>query len=92
MNANEFEAKLKADGYTEIETQDLRPRPGKGGHGHPFAIRGLVLAGAFTVIQDDQRVTYGPGEIFAVAEGHAHDEEVGPDGACVLVGRKYRNA
>jgi hypothetical protein len=27
MNEIEFEAKLRADGYTEIETQDLQPRP-----------------------------------------------------------------
>jgi hypothetical protein len=30
MNESEFEAQLKADGYTEIETQNLDPRPGKG--------------------------------------------------------------
>jgi len=29
MNESEFEAQLKADGYTEVETQDLDPRPGK---------------------------------------------------------------
>jgi len=92
MNSNDFEANLKADGYSEIETQSLQPRPAKGQHGHHFSIRGLVLAGAFTVTQDDRRVTYGPGEIFAVAEGHPHDEEVGPEGARVLVGRKYGTA
>jgi hypothetical protein len=30
MNEIDFEAKLRADGYTEIETQDLQPRPAKG--------------------------------------------------------------
>jgi hypothetical protein len=34
MNEIEFEAKLRADGYTEIETQKLEPRPAKGEHGH----------------------------------------------------------
>ena len=92
MNTSAFEANLKADGYTEIETQSLQPRPGKGHHGHHFAIRGLVLAGAFTVTQNNRRVTYGPGEIFAVAEDHPHDEEVDPEGARVLVGRKYAKA
>jgi quercetin dioxygenase-like cupin family protein len=91
MDTKDFEANLKADGYTEIETQSLQPRPGKGHHGHHFSIRGLVLAGAFTVTQDNQRVTYGPGDIFAVAQDHPHDEEVGPEGARVLVGRKYGN-
>jgi hypothetical protein len=84
MDTSDFEANLVAGGYTEIETQNLQPRPGKG-HGHHFAIRGLVLAGTFTVIQDNRRVTYGPGEIFAVAQDHPHDEEVGPEGARVAL-------
>jgi hypothetical protein len=45
MNEADFEAKLKADGYTEIETQSLEPRAPKGQHGHPFVIRGLSSTG-----------------------------------------------
>jgi hypothetical protein len=52
MNEREFESQLKADGFQEIELQELVPRPGKGRHGHHFAIRGLVLTGAFLVTQD----------------------------------------
>jgi quercetin dioxygenase-like cupin family protein len=89
MNESEFEAQLKADGYTEIETQTLEPRPGKGRHRHLFAIRGLVLSGTFNVTIDSEPVTHGPGQIFAVAEGQLHDESIGADGARVLVGRKY---
>jgi quercetin dioxygenase-like cupin family protein len=92
MNEIEFAEKLKADGYTEIETQNLEPRPAKGEHGHPFAIRGLVLAGTFIVTQDNQRTVYKPGQVFAVAQGHPHDESIGPEGARVLVGRKFANA
>jgi hypothetical protein len=92
MKQTDFEAQLKADGYTEIETQSLEPRPAKGPHGHPFAIRGLVLAGNFIVTQDNQRTAYGPGEIFAVADGHPHDESIGLEGARVLVGRKFAKA
>jgi quercetin dioxygenase-like cupin family protein len=89
MNEIDFEAKLRSDGYTEIETQDLQPRPAKGQHGHAFSIRGLVLAGTFIVTQDNQRTIHKPGEVFAVAQGHPHDESIGPDSARVLVGRKY---
>jgi len=32
---------------------------------------------------------YGPGQIFAVDHEHPHDESIGPEGARVLVGRKY---
>lgn len=89
MDENDFEAELMADGYTEIAIQRLEPRLAKGQHGHHFAIRGLVLAGSFTVTQDEQPTTYRPGQIFAVADGHPHDESVGPEGACVITGRKY---
>ena len=66
----------------------LRATSGNEPHGHDFAVRGLVLEGAFTVLQGNQSVTYRPGQVFAV-EGVAHSEEIGPEGACVLVGRKY---
>lgn len=89
MDKNEFDAQLRADGYTEIETKSVAPRPANEGHGHPFAVRGLVLAGAFTVIQGSTSMTYRPGEVFTVAAGHMHSEEVGTDGAEILVGRKY---
>jgi hypothetical protein len=89
MNEREFEAQLKADGYQEIELQELVPRPGKGRHRHHFAIRGLVLSGTFLVTQDSDPVTYGLGQTFSVAEGELHDESIGPGGARVLVGRKF---
>jgi hypothetical protein len=92
VNASEFEAQLKADGFQEIEKQTLAPRPGKGRHRHLFAVRGLVLSGTFLVTQTGDAVTYGPGQIFAVDDGELHDESVGPEGAHVLVGRKFANA
>jgi hypothetical protein len=92
MNESEFEAQLKADGYQEIELQELVPRPGKGRHRHHFAIRGLVLSGTFLVTQDSDPVTYGLGQTFSVAEGELHDESIGPKGARVLVGRKFSKA
>lgn len=91
MNENEFEAQLEADGYTEIETQNLDPRLGKGLHRHLFAIRGLVLSGTFIVTRQGEPVTHGPGQVFAVNEGELHDESIGPEGARVLVGRRFSN-
>jgi len=89
MNASEFEAQLRADGYTETETKALAERPTNDGHGHPYAVRGLVLAGAFTVIENNTPTTYRPGEVFAVAAGCVHSERVGAEGAQIVVGRKY---
>ncbi len=89
MNKQEFETRLKEDGYVEIEAKFLPPRPVNDEHGHPFAVRGLVLSGAFTVTQHNLTKTYRPGEVFSVAAGLDHSEEIGPDGAEVVVGRKY---
>ena len=89
MNRQEFEAHLKEDGYTEIEAKFLQPRPANDEHGHPFTVRGLVLSGAFTVTQRNVTKTYRSGEIFSVAAGQDHAEEIGPEGAEVVVGRKY---
>ena len=89
MDAQKFETGLKADGFTEIQTKDYEPRPANGEHGHHFSVRGLVLAGAFTVSRNQQPVTYRPGDVFAVEEGELHFEEIGPEGARVLTGRKY---
>ena len=89
MNAHDFEALLRADGYDEIESQTLEARPGKGHHRHLFAIRGLVLSGTFNVMLDSEPVAHGPGQIFSVPEGQSHDESIAPEGARILVGRKF---
>lgn len=89
MNATEFEAGLKADGYKEIETKWMDPRPANGEHGHHFSVRGLVLEGEFIVTLEGKERSYRPGEIFIVDEGRLHFEAVGPTGARVMVGRKY---
>lgn len=89
MDTHAFEASLKADGYTEIETKTYAPTRANGEHGHHFSVRGLVLDGAFTVIRGPDVATYRSGEVFAVPEGCLHCEEIGPVGARVLVGRKY---
>ena len=92
MTEDEFAADLRAEGYSEILTQQLEPRPASGEHGHGYAIKGLVLDGLFTVIQRGERHPCGPGQMFFVAEGDPHDEEIGPDGARVLIGRRYAAA
>jgi quercetin dioxygenase-like cupin family protein len=89
MNRVEFEASLTTAGYTELETKQLPPRPANGEHGHHFDVRGMVLDGVFTVIQNNQPVHYRRGEIFFVANGELHCEEVGATGAEICVGRRY---
>lgn len=44
MEAQAFEAQLKADGYSEIETKDVPAKPENNVHTHDFSARGLVLS------------------------------------------------
>ena len=89
MDTVAFEAKLKADGFREIETKQYEPRPANGEHGHHFAVRGLILAGGFTITLDGRERTYRTGEIFEVDADRMHCEAVPPEGAQILVGRRY---
>jgi quercetin dioxygenase-like cupin family protein len=89
MTKTEFEAALTADGFTEIETKTLPPRPANGEHGHHHDVRGLVLNGVFTVIRNDKPVHYHPGDTFFVANGDLHCEEIGQAGAEICVGKRY---
>ena len=89
IDSTEFETALSAEGYVEIETKTLPPRPANGEHGHHYAVKGLVLDGVFTVIQNDVPVAYHRGQIFSVLADDLHCEEIGGDGARICVGRKY---
>jgi quercetin dioxygenase-like cupin family protein len=88
MDQAAFEAELMSAGYTQVETKALEPRPQNSEHAHDYDIRGLVLEGIFIVRQNDQPTTYRAGEIFDVPAGTKHSEEIGPNGARVLVARK----
>jgi hypothetical protein len=56
MDKIDFEATLRTDGFTEIETLTLRARTGQGTAPASFLTRGLVLAGSF-VVKDDGPAT-----------------------------------
>lgn len=48
-----------------------------------------MLDGIFIVAQDNKPVTYRAGDVFFVVAGTSHTEEIGQQGAKILVGRKY---
>jgi len=58
MNTSEFTAKLKQDGFREVETKMLQPRPGNDEHAHDYLVRGLVLEGEFIVKCGGQPQSY----------------------------------
>ena len=89
MQQADFEAELKAKGFVEIESRSIDPRPVNHGHTHDYDISGLVLSGVFIVNQGEAPVTYRAGDIFFVPAGRSHTEEIGGEGAKIVVGRKY---
>ena len=89
MDRNTFTIQLALDGYSRIETNVLEPKPSNAEHAHDHDIRGLVLAGIFMIWMDNRPVSYHSGEVFAVASGIKHAEQVGANGAHVVIGRRW---
>ncbi len=87
-----FEAALRADGFQEVVRRAAPPGQSLPEHDHAWDVRGLVLAGRFSIAADGTVQDCGPGEVFTLAAGHRHTEAAGPDGAELLVGRRHRAA
>ena len=88
MDIESFKDSLRADGFAEPVERALPPTSDNGQHTHPFEVRALVTEGRITLRWDDRAETYGPGEIFRMAAGHPHSEEVGAQGVRYLSGRR----
>ena len=87
MDKDAFEAKLDREGYV-AEYGELAAGTSRPLHSHGFDVAGLVLAGALTLTCNGERRTYRAGEVYTMAAGVAHAEEIGPDGFIYLVGRR----
>lgn len=90
MERERFEARLKAEGYPEIRTNELPPNRRNPEHSHPFDVLAMVLEGEITLTVDGKATTYRPGEAFSMDAGCRHAEDVGPAGVRYLVGRRPR--
>lgn len=88
MDPNAFEHALRHAGFSEVETKTLPAGMANTAHAHAFEVRALVLDGDITLTADGERRTYGPGEVFTMAAGREHAEQVGQAGVRYLVGRK----
>jgi quercetin dioxygenase-like cupin family protein len=90
MNATEFEARLKAEGYDEIRTNGLEPKRHNAEHSHPFDVLALVLEGDITLTVDGKPRKYAVGDQFTMQAGCRHVEDAGPQGVKYLVGRRNK--
>ena len=87
MDRASFEAGLRRDGYQTVE----RRRPAgeiDPDHAHEFDARLLIMEGAMTIAHGGGSHTYRPGEVFELAAGVRHSEQVGPEGVVYLAGRR----
>src|SRR5262245_246723 len=88
MDPLSFEARLRAEGFPEIRTNELQPGCHNAEHSHPFDVLALVLEGDITLTVEGRPRTYGVGEEFSMKAGCAHVEDVGAHGVKYLVGRR----
>ena len=88
MDTTSFEARLRAEGYPEIRTNELPPNKRNDEHSHPFDVLALVLEGDITLTVDGNARTYRAGDEFSMHAGCPHVEDVGACGVKYLVGRR----
>ena len=88
MDAKDFAAILKAEGFAEAISRSLPAGQATPVHSHEFDAKVLVTAGEFTMERDGIATTHRPGDMFNVPMGHPHAERTGPDGAEYLSGRR----
>lgn len=92
MNTGDFENSLRAAGYREIETKQLPADTHNAEHDHSFDVRALVLDGDITLTVAGEARTYREGEIFTMAAGCRHVEDIGAEGVRYRVGRRRAQA
>lgn len=88
MQPAEFEAELKSKRFTEIESRTIDPRPVNHGHTHDYDIRAMVLRRRHCEPGREAR-DLSRRRDFDVPAGRSHTEEIGAEGARIVVGRKY---
>lgn len=88
MDATRFEARLRAEGFPEIRTNQLEPNRHNDEHAHPFDVLALVLEGDITLTVEGAARTYRAGDEFSMRAGCKHVEDAGPQGVKYLVGRR----
>lgn len=88
MNPDEFEAGLRAEGYGEVQTKQIAASTHNGEHDHPFDVRALVLEGEITLTAEGAARAYRQGDVFTMAAGCRHVEDIGAEGVRYIVGRR----
>ena len=78
MDKAQFEAALRADGFTVVNSSQ-KPNQVTPNHCHDFDARVFVLGGEITITRDNTPVTFRTGDCCEVPAGCMHAEHVGPE-------------
>jgi quercetin dioxygenase-like cupin family protein len=89
--AEAFRQQLVNDGF-EVVTREWEANTHNASHSHPFEVRALVLKGELRLAWAGHDQKFGPGQVFTMAPGCAHEEWYGAEGATFLSGRKMPTA
>ncbi len=89
MIPDDFKTALLADGFADVDTRSLPPSQVNPPHSHPFAVRALILEGEITLTVAGEARLYRGGDVFTMAAGCEHAEQVGAAGVSYMVGRKH---
>ena len=89
MDEQKFRDLATGEGYT---VGDIAVKPANDSndfHAHDFSAKLLVIDGEITVTTEDGKATTcRTNDVFQLAAGIRHKEQVGPDGVRYLAGRK----
>jgi redox-sensitive bicupin YhaK (pirin superfamily) len=89
MDTSEFEAKLKREGFLDMERKQAQPNFTSKPHTHPYDVRVLVIDGEITLDREGKAQTFRAGDVFEMTAGCLHTEHYGPAGYTYLVGRRH---
>ena len=88
MDRETFEARLRAEGYPQIQESVTAPNTRNAEHSHSYDVLALVLDGEITLTVNAESSTYRRGDEFSMPAGCRHVEDIGPQGVRSLVGRR----
>lgn len=89
VNRDQFSETLRVGKFNEVLEKSLPPSDHNAAHSHAFDVRALVTQGEITLTIDGVATPYREGDIFMLAAGCEHIEDVGSEGVTYLVGWRY---
>ena len=88
MNEQEFAQAVTALGFSKPERFTREANLYNAEHTHDFDVEAFIVSGQLAVTTAEGTTICRAGDRFSLACGIPHQEQYGPDGACVLVAKR----